>query len=277
MAGGTPLPAALRRERIRNLVREREFVRVADMSALFGISEVTIRGDLDVLADRGDLQRVHGGAIVREPGERRERSFEESLGTNAAEKAAIGRVAAGMVSSGDTIILDVGTTTTAIARELTRREDLSDVVVITSGITIALELEPAIPRFTVVVTGGTLRPLQHSLVDPMADHVLGQVNATTAFIGCNGVHPEEGVTNVNLPEAAMKQRMVESAQSCVVVADGRKIGNISVVRIADLDSVDVVVTGSSAPTEMLDELGRRGLGVEVADNEMTRGMEPAIG
>ena len=277
MGVGRALPAELRRERIRTLVREREFVRVADMSAMFGISEVTIRGDLDALADRGDLQRVHGGAIVREPGDRRERSFEESLGASAAEKAEIGRRAAAMVSSGDTVIIDVGTTTTAMARELTRREDLSDVVVITSGLTIALELEPATPRVTVLVTGGTLRPLQHSLVDPMADHVLSRVNATTAFIGCNGVHPDEGVTNVNLPEATMKQRMVESAQSCVVVADGRKIGNISVVRIADLDSVDVVVTGSSAPSEVLDELGRRGVGVEVADSEQARGREPAIG
>ncbi len=271
MRGGKSLPAELRRERIRSLVRDREFVRVADMSALFGLSEVTIRSDLDWLAERGELQRVHGGAIVRQPGSRRERSFEEASGAGAAEKEAIGRAAAALVSSGETIILDVGTTTTAVARELARRQDLSDVVVITSGVTIALELEPAIPRLSVVVTGGTLRPLQHSLVDPMPGDVLEQVNAATAFIGCSGVHPDEGVTNVNLPEASVKRRMVDAAQRCVIVADGSKIGNISVVRFADLDSVDHVVTGSSAPEEVLAELARRDVDVQVADRETTRG------
>ena len=258
------IPAQVRRERIRNVVRDREFVRVADLSAMFGISEVTIRSDLDQLANQGSLQRVHGGAVVRDPTPRKERTFEEALGAQAEEKAAVGRYAASLVSPGETVILDVGTTTAAVARALVERSDLSDVVVFTSGLTLALELEKAIPRLAVVVTGGTLRPLQHSLVDPMAGLILEAVHVSTAFIGCNGVHPKEGVTNVNLPEAAVKRRMVEAAQRCVVVADGSKIGNISVVKIADLDSVDLVVTGASAPVEALGELRRRGTAVEVA-------------
>lgn len=258
------VPAELRREQILTLVRDREFVRVTDLSAMFGLSEVTIRSDLDVLADSGGLQRVHGGAIIRDPVPRQERSFEESLGAHADEKEAIGRAAAGLVSNGETVILDVGSTTSAIARALVKREDLYDVVVFTNGITPALELEAAIPRFSVIVTGGTLRPLQHSLVDPMATHILEEINVSTAFLGCNGVHPIEGVTNVNLPEAALKRLMVDAAQRCVVVADGSKIGNISVVKIADLDAVDVLVTGVSAPPEALAELERRGPSVAVA-------------
>jgi DeoR family transcriptional regulator of aga operon len=105
--------------------------------------------------------------------------------------------------------------------------------------------------------------LQHSLVEPMASHMLQQVNISTVFLGCNGVHPLEGVTNVNLPEAAVKRLMVSSAQRCVVVADGSKIGNISVVKIADLDAVDVLLTGTSAPSEALAELENRGPSVEV--------------
>jgi len=258
------IPAQVRRERILRVVSDREFVRVADLSAMFGISEVTIRSDLDHLADRGSLQRVHGGAVVRHPTPRKERTFEESLGAQAEEKAAVGRLAASLVSPGETVILDVGTTTAAVARALVERSDLSDVVVFTSGLTLALELEKAIPRLAVVVTGGTLRPLQHSLVDPMAGLILEAVHVSTAFIGCNGVHPEEGVTNVNLPEAAVKRRMVEAAQRCVVVADGSKIGNISVVKIADLDAVDLVITGASAPLEAIGELQRRGAAVEIA-------------
>jgi len=257
------VPAELRRERILRLIRDREFVRVADLSAMFGLSEVTIRSDLDLLAGRGGLQRVHGGAIVRDPVHRQERSFEESLGAFAAEKEAIGHAAAAMVSNGETIVLDVGSTTTAIARALVQREDLDDVVIFTNGLTLALELEPAIPRFSVVVTGGTLRPLQHSLVEPMASHILKEVNISTVFLGCNGVHPVEGVTNVNLPEAAVKRLIVDAGQRCVVVADGSKIGNISVVKIADLDAVDVLLTGTSAPSEALAELENRGPSVGV--------------
>ncbi len=258
------VPAELRRERILSLVREREFVRVSDLSAMFGISEVTVRSDLDLLDGTGSLQRVHGGAVIRALRPRFERSFEESSSSAADEKAAIGIAAAAMVSSGETIILDVGSTTTAVARAMVARDDLRDIVVFTSALNVALELELGIPRFTVVVTGGTLRPLQHSLVDPMANHILERVNVSTVFLGCNGIHPEEGITNVNLPETAVKQHMLNAAQRCVVVAESSKIGNISVVKIADIDRVDVLVTGSSAPLEALAEIANRGPLIEVA-------------
>ena len=96
--------------------------------------------------------------------------------------------------------------------------------VITNGLTIALELEKAIPRFQVIVTGGTLRPLQHSLVEPLATTVLRELHADLAFIGCNGVHPANGITNINLPEADLKRVMVDAAERSIVVADGSKIG-----------------------------------------------------
>ncbi len=258
------VPPEIRREKILSLVRDREFVRVSDLSTMFGISEVTVRSDLDLLDESSSLQRVHGGAVIRTPVPRQERSYEESSGASAEEKAAIGHAAAALVSSGETIIVDVGTTTTAVARALVARDDLRDIVVFTSAINVALELERAIPRFTVVVTGGTLRPLQHSLVDPMANHILERVHVSTVFLGCNGVHPEEGITNVNLPETAVKQHMLDAAQRCIVVAEGPKIGNISVAKIADIGTVDVLVTGSSAPQEVLNELASRGLVVEVA-------------
>lgn len=265
------VPAALRRERMLSLLRDREFMRVADLSSLFGISEVTVRSDLAALASRGDLQRVHGGAIVRDPAPHVERSYEESVDTFRDEKEAIGRHAARTVRSGETIILDVGSSTSALAKALVARDDLADVVVFTASLPIALALEPAIPRITVVVTGGTLRPKQHSLVDPMASMILDQVHATTAFIGCNGVHPDYGITNVNLPEAGSKKRMIAAGQSTVVVADGSKLGNISVVKVADLADIDLVITGPSAPNEVVDELRNRGVAVEIAE---TNGAPP---
>ncbi|NNC40207.1 MAG: DeoR/GlpR transcriptional regulator, partial [Acidimicrobiia bacterium] len=126
------VPAELRRDRIVTLVREREFARVADLSEIFGISEVTVRSDLAFLAGHGLIQRVHGGAMVRDPGLRVERSFEEALDEFSAEKAGIGYHAAGIVQSGETIILDVGTSTAALAGALVLRQDLIDVTVFTS-------------------------------------------------------------------------------------------------------------------------------------------------
>jgi hypothetical protein len=112
--------------------------------------------------------------------------FEEVASTGAEEKQAIGRRAAALVSSGDTVIMDVGTTTTAVSRALMARQELTDVVVVTNGLNIALEFEAAMPRFSVIVTGGTVRPLQHSLVSPFAGLVLEQLNADILFLGCNG-------------------------------------------------------------------------------------------
>ena len=148
------IPAALRRDRTLGMVRDREFVRVADLSSIFGISEVTARADLAFLADQGLLQRVHGGAIIRDPERQVERSFEEALDEYSAEKIGIGRAAANVIRSGETAILDVGTSTAALARAIVAREDLVDVTVFTSSLTNALELEPAIPRISVVLTGG---------------------------------------------------------------------------------------------------------------------------
>lgn len=259
------MPAELRRGRMLSLVREREFVRVADLSSLFGISEVTVRADLAQLADKGLLQRVHGGAIVRGPEPRLERSFEEALDEHWAEKSAIGKHAAASVRSGETVILDVGTSTAALAKALVARLDLVDVTVFTASLQIAMDLEPAIPRINVVVTGGTLRPKQHSLVDPMAGFILDNINASTAFIGCNGVHPDAGITNVNIPEAELKRKIVAAAQRTVVVADGAKLGNISVAKVANLSDIDQVITSPSAPPEVVDELASLNVAVEIAN------------
>jgi DeoR family transcriptional regulator of aga operon len=263
-----PIPGEVRRRRMLSLIEDRGFMRVGDLSSMFGVSEVTARSDLDQLAEALLVDRVHGGAMApsrpphRSPvSEENEPSFEESVDTLADEKASIGRAAAALVSSGDSIIIDVGTTATAVARALTDRADLNEVVAFTNGLTTAMQLETAIPRFTVILTGGTLRPRQHSLVNPMGGGILDQINATIAFIGCNGIHADEGVTNINLPEAQIKSRMIGAAGRVVVVADGTKIGKVSVARIARMEDVDNLVTTASADEVELDRI--RNLGVYV--------------
>jgi DeoR family transcriptional regulator, aga operon transcriptional repressor len=258
-----PVPARVRRDRMLTLLREHEFVRVADLSQRFEVSEVTVRADLDTLETRGLLRRVRGGAVPRRATSV-ERPFEEAEVAAAEQKRAIARTAAASVSNGDTIVLDVGTTTTAIAQELAARTELTDVTIFTSSLTIALALEPATPRLTVVVTGGTLRPKQHSLVEPLAGLVLATIRAGTAFVGCNGIDVESGVTNVNLPETEVKKLILRSSQRRVVVADGSKLGEVALAHVCDLDDVDLLLTSADADPELVAALRGTGLDVQLA-------------
>ena len=245
-------------------MQQNEFLRVIELGERFGVSEVTVRADLDALAALGEVRRVHGGAmLISNP--RAERSFEDSATSHAEEKAAIARAAAALVSNGDVVALDVGTTTTALATALGAREDLTAATVVTNGLNIALELERAAPRITVVVTGGTLRPLQHSLVNPLATMVLSTINPDIAFVGCNGVDPVRGVTNVNLPEAEVKRQMLSAARRRVIIADGSKLGQVAAVHLCPVADVDLVVTACWAPPAVVAELERLRVEVGVAE------------
>jgi DeoR family transcriptional regulator of aga operon len=257
-----PIPASLRRERMLAEIKEREFVRVAELSSRFGVSEMTVRGDLDSLAARGQVHRVRGGAIPRTIA-RQEQPFEDSIASFAAEKVAIGQTAAALLEDGETVVIDVGTTAAAAARAIAARTELDDVVVFTNGLKTALELEPASPRITVVVLGGTLRPLQHSLVDPLATLILDQISVKTVLLGCNGVDAAGGITNINLPEAEVKKRMLAVATRRIVLADGSKLGRVEVARLCGIDDIDMVITGRSADLAVVEVLRDRGCDVRV--------------
>ncbi|MEE8601536.1 DeoR/GlpR family DNA-binding transcription regulator [Euzebya tangerina] len=260
----TPLPARLRRERVLAYVDQREFARVTEMAEQFEVSTVTLRTDLEHLSRRGLLRRVRGGAVSRSAG-RPEPAFEEAQTANVAQKKAIGRHTAGMIGSGETVILDVGTTTTAVAHAMADRDDLRDVMVFTNSLTIAMALESSAPRITVVVTGGTLRPRQHSLVDPLAALVLDQITAKWAIIGCNGIDIDGGVTNANLPETDVKRRMIGAATRRVVCADSSKLGGVALARICGVGDIDVLVTDGRADQAVVTELEGSGVDVHVAN------------
>jgi DeoR family transcriptional regulator of aga operon len=256
------LPAA-RRERLAALVAADGFVRVTDAAARLGVSEVTVRGDLGRLEADGRLRRVHGGAMTLR-GERREARVEASARRDAATKRAIGRAAAALVPDGASILLDVGSTCLAVAEELVARDGLSELVVVTNGLGIALALERAVPRFTVIVTGGTLRPLQHSLVDPIASRTLAGLHVDLAIIGCNGVADDGAVTNLNLPEAEVKATMLTVASSAVLVADGSKAGERHLGRIGTLADFATLVTDPTGAERMGRAARRTGCAVVVA-------------
>lgn len=262
-----PLPAEVRRSRILALLQDEEYVRISQLAEDFGVSVVTIRADLDFLGEQKLVRRVRGGASQLAPEPHAEPSYELSLGTSALEKAAIGKVAARMVHSGESLVIDSGTTTTFLTRALVARSDLRDLVIFTNSMTIAHELEPAIPRFSVILTGGTLRPAQHALVDPLAGQILDHIHANIVFLGCNGLHPEAGATNISLPDAEVKKKMARAASRCIIVADSSKLGRIELAPICQIDDIDLLITGRAADPEWVAALRDRGLAMDLASEE----------
>ncbi|GAA4177181.1 DeoR/GlpR family DNA-binding transcription regulator [Gryllotalpicola koreensis] len=255
--GSDQLDAATRRARMLAVIEGVSFARVTDLSERFGVSTVTVRGDLESLEADGAVTRIRGGAMpVRGV---RERPFEQTQIDAAEQKARIARAAVDQLGSGMSVMIDVGTTTSAIARELVARSELRDLTVVTNGLTIALELEQVLDRVSVVVTGGTLRQLQHSLVPPLADGLLGRVHADVAFIGCTGVDGEVGVTNINLPESEMKRAMAAAASRVIVVADSSKLGRVHIGRVVETSAVDALITGKDAPRSVIASLRANGL------------------
>jgi DeoR family transcriptional regulator of aga operon len=260
------LPAELRRARIADRVREDGLLRVADAAAEFGVSEVTVRADLGRLEAAGLVRRVHGSALPV-PGGPREEPVERVSARDAAAKRAIGRRAAALVGSGTSVLLDVGSTTLAVAHALVdraERGELDELVVVTNGLSIALALEPAVPRITVVLTGGTLRPLQHSLVDPGASESLADLHVDLAILGCNGIDEEGRITNLNLAEAQVKRAMLAASAGRLVVAESAKLGvrHLGTIGLADT-ATTLVTAGSWTDAAAASAAGLASLGARV--------------
>jgi len=253
------LKAALRRDAIRRSIEIAGHVSISELKDRLGVSEVTIRDDLKHLEKEQTLTRIRGGAVANWAGAV-ELPLEKTSTTNKAEKLAIAERAASMVRSGQTIIIDVGSTTTELAKALPR--DLADVVVITNGLNIALLLE-SLPGISVIVTGGTLRPLQHSLVAPMGTLLLSKLRADVAFLGCNGVDPTHGITNTNIPEAEIKQAMVKAAQSTIFLADHAKIGKVASAFVTGVLGSDLLITDEAADGKTIENLRAAGLAVDL--------------
>jgi DeoR family transcriptional regulator, aga operon transcriptional repressor len=260
----TPDPSAsatdVRRARILELVRSHDFVRVADLGEMLGVSSVTVRGDLDVLAARGDLRRIRGGAVSQEP----RRAPAEDRRSEERELRAIARVAAGLVNDRECVFVGGGAFAPALAEAIRERRGLSGVAVVTNDLGVAMALQPTVPRLTVMVTGGTLARLHPSLVDPLGDLMFRRLHAHTALVGGEGVDARAGLTAPDLGEAAVARRMLEAAERRVVLAASARVGAVQMAPVCAIDEIDVLVTGAAAEPASVEALGARGVEVMVA-------------
>ena len=239
-----------RRQEILNAVRSGTS-HVGELAAAFGVSEMTVRRDLRDLELEGKLTRVHGGAITSgEP------SFAEVVVERLDQKDRIGAAAAALVADGQTIMLDIGTTTLQIARHLRGR----NVTVITSNLAAYEELLPE-TSVELVLLGGIVRRNYRSLVGVLAEDSLRQLRADVAFIGASGLGGDLSVMDSTMVEVPIKRAMLASSSKAVLVADSAKLGMRGSVRVCGAEELDVLVTDADAPVAVCDEL--RAAGVEV--------------
>ncbi|MGF1470922.1 MAG: DeoR/GlpR family DNA-binding transcription regulator [Rubrobacteraceae bacterium] len=250
-----------RRRLILNEVNRLGSVTVTELVDRLGVSDMTVRRDLEVLSAHKLLQKVHGGAVPL-PKTAAEPHFTQKQRLNREEKKAISRVALPLVEDGHTIALSAGTTTWNVANGLHQgREDLT---FITNSTNIALTLQER-GWEQIVLSGGIFRTPSDALVGPFAERTLKTLNADVLFLGVHGVHPTAGLTTPNVAEAETNRCLVEAAQKIVVVADHTKLGVIALAKIVPISRIDVFVTDDKANPELLQEITLSGVQVIVAE------------
>ena len=228
-----------RREKILELLREDGSAKVINLSKIFKVSEVTIRHDLEKLEKDGFVTREHGGAFLKEV-ESLVRSFALINQSNMDKKAVIGKHAAGLIEEGDTIILDSGSTTTEVAKNLVGRKNLT---VITNALNIALILG-AEPDIEMIMTGGEFKPPTLSLTGQKAADFFQDVHVDKLFLATAGISLRSGLTYPSLSDIVVKKAMIDVAETVYLVADSTKIGKGALASLGALSLIDFIITDS---------------------------------
>lgn len=242
---------------IARYVEDHGRARVTDLAERFGVSRVTIRKDLDVLADRNLVLRTHGGAIAPRV-RRQDLTYEVRDQMQQEEKAAIGAIAAGLVSDGESIIVDASTTGLYVARELMHRGTGQSITLVTNSIRIASELAER-PDISVLLMGGRVRGRSLSLVGHLGDAVLERVNVQKAFLGAAGFTLEEGLTETTEEEALIKRAMVAAVREVYAIVDSSKWGRVAQATFCRVEAIHGVISDAGAPAGMVAELEGRGI------------------
>ncbi|WP_216217634.1 DeoR/GlpR family DNA-binding transcription regulator [Amycolatopsis aidingensis] len=226
-------------------------VRVSDLVGRLGVSDMTVRRDLDVLASRGLVEKVYGGATSVVGKSTDEPGFEAKSVQQRAQKEAIAAVAAGLVRPGTAIGLSAGTTTWTLARAL---DAIPGLTIVTNSIQVADVLRgSAQPDRTVVLTGGVRTP-SDALVGPVAVNSLRTLHLDLVFLGVHGMADGPGFTTPNLTESETNRALVEAGRRLVVLADHSKWGTVGISTIADFEEAHVVVTDDGLPAHAREAL-----------------------
>lgn len=244
---------------ILELLADRESVALEELADELRISAATARRDLADLADQRLIVRTHGGARTIEsrnelPVSLRDTKFQDAKRAIAAEVARI------IPRQRYAIALSGGTTAASVARALS---DHSELTIVTNSLSIG-QLVTGSAQFKVIMTGGALRPESLELVGALAEGAFNAINLATAVLGTDGITAAGGVTTHDETEARTNNAMVTHSQRVIVVADGSKIGRLAMAQVAEIGSVDMLVTDPSADAAALDEIRAAGVEVRIA-------------
>ncbi len=256
-----PAPAVSpqqRREQLLAYLHAHDHTSVVDLSAILGVSEVTVRKYLDQLEAQGLLTRTHGGALVSGRG-RLERYFAAREQEHLEEKRRIAQAAAALIQPGQQIFLDASTTALQVARLIKDREDL---VVVTNGLYTALELNFS-DEITTIVVGGTMRHRSSSLVGRFGDDSLRRLRLDLGFFGAHGVTADDGLMDSDLAEAQLKQLLAGLSTTVVGLANSSKLGARSFFAFARPAEIDRLITDSAAPAATVAGLRAAGVAVDL--------------
>lgn len=237
-----------RRAQILQIIRSQGHARVNELANIFNTSAVTIRIDLNELHERGLVLRSHGGAILPDT-ILRESSVQERMKAHSEEKRRIGAMAATLINDGETIILDCGTTTLEIARQIKKKR----LQIITNGVNIAAELLDARNAQTFIV-GGTLGGHSASITGRFTEDMIEQFSADKLFLSGAGCDPDFGVSGTFVEETMVNRAMLRISREIILVADASKFFKRSMSRIALFSEIDTVISDTSLGEEMQEKL-----------------------
>jgi DeoR/GlpR family transcriptional regulator of sugar metabolism len=245
--------APARMERMLDLLRSRRFARVQDLCRELQASAATVRRDLLTLDRKGQIRRVHGGAMLI-GGLLDEPLFDDKTEVAAAEKQRIAEAARTFVLANDTIYLDGGSTVLALAHLLA---DTPNLTIVTNSLRVASALAGHGPR--TIVIGGELRRRSQTFVGSLTRHQLEHLHVDKAFLGTIGLSSETGMTTTDPREAHTKELVIHHANQVILLADHTKVGKVSFVTFGRLSDVDVLVTDSGVPKAALQALRKQGV------------------
>lgn len=252
------VPTDPRHQKILELIEEHSSARVPELSLTLGVSEATIRRDLEKLARNGHVQRTHGGAVLARTAESEPPVLHRAV-ERLAEKQRIGRAAAALIQDGEAVFIGAGTTTMEVARNLRECKNLT---VITNALTVT-NLLASQEGISLVSTGGLLRSAELCFLGHIAEQTMRQLRPQKVILGARTVSIEDGLTSDYLPEVTTDRAIIESGQEVILVADHTKFGKVSPAFIAPITSISKLVTDEQTPPETIDRLKEMGIDVVV--------------
>ena len=248
-----------RRQSLLDLLRKRPGLRVPEIAREMGVSEGTIRNDLNALEIEGRLDRVHGGAVLKAQSGFHNASFTSRHQEHSAEKMLIARHASELVKDGDSILLDASSTAYYFAQAI---QDRSRMRVVTNGLDVARLLAQN-PSNTVILIGGVLSQDGSSVTGLFSEQIIEELHIQKAFVSSSGFSLERGLTEVHLDEAQLKRKAIESAHEVIALIDSSKIGNEDLTPFARVEQISRMITDAGVTPQWAQLIERAGIALTI--------------